>query len=288
MLAPMYANDSRLIGLSPISARLGFRAEGFGRIVKDGREAFEAFKPRVLGEYALVQLVEGGGFLETAVSKKAAVRPGEAFILFPGVRHRYGADAGGRWTEYWCIFSGYLPEAYAARVLIRADRPLLRPEVPSAALGRWKGLFRASKAGASPEELSIAMGELFSRLVLSSLARDAESPGRGGIVEEMLGRMAASLGRPSIDARALAADLGCGYSWARRQFARRTGFPPERYYARLVAAEARERLLAPGAAVKEVGLSLGFADPYHFSRFFKRQVGQSPKAFRESYRGWMG
>jgi AraC-like DNA-binding protein len=41
-----------------------------------------------------------------------------------------------------------------------------------------------------------------------------------------------------------------------------------------------ERLASPGAAVKNVAYSVGFADHSYFSRAFKRQVGVSPSEFQ--------
>jgi len=40
------------------------------------------------------------------------------------------------------------------------------------------------------------------------------------------------------------------------------------------------RLQDPETLVKEVAFELGFVDPFHFSRGFKRLFGLSPEAFR--------
>jgi AraC family transcriptional activator of pobA len=34
-------------------------------------------------------------------------------------------------------------------------------------------------------------------------------------------------------------------------------------------------------SVKQIGLGLGFADPAYFTRFFQRETGQSPTAWRQ-------
>eukprot|EP00903_Cladosiphon_okamuranus_P018984 g17461.t1 len=49
---------------------------------------------------------------------------------------------------------------------------------------------------------------------------------------------------------------------------------------------ARElKLLAnTGSPVSQVAFRLGFVDPAYFTRFFKRETGQNPAAFRKSYR----
>ena len=47
---------------------------------------------------------------------------------------------------------------------------------------------------------------------------------------------------------------------------------------------AAERLQAPDLLVKQVAAELGFEDPFHFSRTFKRVFGLSPEAFRQRVR----
>lgn len=47
---------------------------------------------------------------------------------------------------------------------------------------------------------------------------------------------------------------------------------------------AAEQLQQPDILVKQVAAQLGFADPFHFSRTFKRVFGLSPEAFRQQQR----
>jgi len=48
-----------------------------------------------------------------------------------------------------------------------------------------------------------------------------------------------------------------------------------------IALEAKRLLLFTDQSIKEVGYELNFLEEAHFSRFFKRLVGQTPSAFRE-------
>ncbi len=48
--------------------------------------------------------------------------------------------------------------------------------------------------------------------------------------------------------------------------------------------EAKRQLLFGNHEVKTIARETGFADPYYFSRFFKRKVGHSPEQFRKSRR----
>ncbi len=47
---------------------------------------------------------------------------------------------------------------------------------------------------------------------------------------------------------------------------------------------AAQRLQDSEALVKQVSARLGFTDPFHFSRSFKRIFGLSPEAFRQHQR----
>jgi AraC family transcriptional activator of pobA len=48
-----------------------------------------------------------------------------------------------------------------------------------------------------------------------------------------------------------------------------------------VLTEAKRALVFTGQPIHEVSYDLGFADPSHFARFFRKQTGMTPQAFRE-------
>ncbi len=55
---------------------------------------------------------------------------------------------------------------------------------------------------------------------------------------------------------------------------------PYQFLVRLKMNLAAQRLQSPGVLVKQVAAELGFADPFHFSRAFKKVLGVSPEGFR--------
>ncbi|MGA7674950.1 MAG: AraC family transcriptional regulator [Rhizomicrobium sp.] len=58
------------------------------------------------------------------------------------------------------------------------------------------------------------------------------------------------------------------------------GYPsPYSYLVRKKISKAAEWLAMEGCRVQEAAQRAGFSDPYHFSRVFKREMGQSPRAF---------
>ena len=65
-----------------------------------------------------------------------------------------------------------------------------------------------------------------------------------------------------------------------RLFQRYDHQTPYQYLMRLKMNLAAERLRDPGMLVKQVAAEMGFSDPFHFSRAFKKVFGLSPDAFR--------
>lgn len=60
-----------------------------------------------------------------------------------------------------------------------------------------------------------------------------------------------------------------------------TGVPLGRFVLEERIALAQRRLQVPDATVKGVAIELGFADPFSFSRAFKRVTGRAPQAWRD-------
>ncbi|MEM1127733.1 MAG: AraC family transcriptional regulator [Bacteroidota bacterium] len=63
---------------------------------------------------------------------------------------------------------------------------------------------------------------------------------------------------------------------------------PQQVIQERMALEAKRLLRYTDKSVKEIGYALGFSEASHFSRFFKKETGRSPKAFREARPGVIG
>lgn len=79
---------------------------------------------------------------------------------------------------------------------------------------------------------------------------------------------------------AYAEALGVSNTALRNACARIAGASPASLLDGRAMFEARRALLYSNLSVAEIGYALGFADPAHFSRFFSRHEGASPRSFR--------
>lgn len=81
---------------------------------------------------------------------------------------------------------------------------------------------------------------------------------------------------------AYASALGVSQTALRLACAKVAGRSPTEMLDQRALLEARRALLYTTLGVGEIAFSLGFSDPAYFSRFFQRNMGLSPRAYRET------
>ena len=68
-----------------------------------------------------------------------------------------------------------------------------------------------------------------------------------------------------------------------RRFRKATGFAPIEYVQALRSEEAKQMLETDALSIDGIGASVGYEDSASFRRVFKRNVGQSPAAYRKKF-----
>src|SRR5581483_7504591 len=63
-------------------------------------------------------------------------------------------------------------------------------------------------------------------------------------------------------------------------FKQRTGYAPIDYFIQMKMQKASQQLDFSNSSVKDIALSMGFDDPYYFSKRFRKIIGLSPKQYR--------
>ncbi|WP_172327439.1 AraC family transcriptional regulator [Mangrovicoccus sp. HB161399] len=158
---------------------------------------------------------------------------------------------------------------------------------PSGAVAGLLEDFSRERQSAEPGA-EIAASHYLSLLLLQlwRLARkDLVTPGGApqGLSERFI-RLAAQRARDHLPVEAYARELQVSRDRLGSAVKRTTGLSPRAYLHGILLREAAELLTNTGMPVSRVAFRLGFADPAYFSRFFKRETGQTPAAFRKAAR----
>jgi len=87
--------------------------------------------------------------------------------------------------------------------------------------------------------------------------------------------------RKNLSVAEIAAELGTSELRLNRLAKLHTGRTAQSVIYGLIVSEAKRLFRYDKLTVKEAAFALGFADPFYFSNFFKKQTRQSPKDYRD-------
>ena len=237
---------------------------------------------RVLGSYALVYVIDGGGHYEDANGLKRSVRAGDLLTIFPELAHTYGPDPTTHWTELYLVFEGAMFDLWRTSGLLNPARPILHLEPIEHWAHRFESVLGAPRTpGAAPPlleicRLQLALGEAL--LADSTGIRAGED---ADWVERACALLEADIEREA-DLPDLAHDLGMSYDGFRKRFQHAIGVPPARYRTARAIDRACELMQLGTLTDRQIANRLGFCDEFYFSRRFKQVTGRTPRDFRAS------
>lgn len=238
-------------------------------------------------EHILIYCVEGSGWAEFG-QQHVNIAPGEILLIPAHTPHVYGAAMTDPWSIHWVHFQGSEGD-YLARLPSESMHTLrVDPECDKVVQDLFRACYDALMDGFvlarliySAKLLHRLLGELFfNNSAFSAGARR----GRFHSIESTLCFLRANTDRP-VTLAEMAAHAGLSESHFSRIFKEQTGHAPLDYFILLKMQHASMLLAVTAMPVREIAAAVGYADPYYFSRLFKKVIGLSPRAYRDTPKG---
>ncbi|ONK14742.1 AraC family transcriptional regulator [Streptomyces sp. MP131-18] len=208
--------------------------------------------------------------------------PGTVVVLEPGEPHT-GAPADGTGFAYRVLYPPAALLAEGFRTRPHFPEPVLRDPGLAAALARAHRAAAAGHRHAAESGLVWAFATLARRHAGAPPAH-AHAPRGGGagerIARAVRARLADQLRNPPTLGE-IAADLGLSRYQVLRAFRDSAGMPPFAWLAQHRVNRARA-LLDAGRSPALAAADVGFADQAHLTRWFRRVLGVTPGAYRNS------
>ncbi len=238
----------------------------------------DAFAPHVHEPFAFGACTEG----TEAIGYRGGVHysgPGSVVILEPGEPHS-GGPAGPGGFVYRVMYPSADLLADGADPPPRFPQPVVTDPGLALELRRVHALLSGA---ADPLEAQSRLAALLGELVRrhSSPASPLDEVRRAGTVaRQVMNRLADQLACPP-GLTEIAADAGLSRYQLLRSFRAEVGMPPYAWLAQHRVARARV-LLERGESPAQAAMITGFADQAHLTRWFRRVVGITPGAYRNS------
>ena len=219
---------------------------------------------RVLSEYQLVYITQGGGIFESRQAGQQEIRAGDVFLLFPGRWHRYRPDPSTGWDEHWIGFNGsyadqlmshFFPEAQAV-LPVGHDEELLRlfqsvADLMQVAPTGYRQMMAGNTVAALARVRALGMNR--------AMPTDRHAQKMQEACLFLLEHAALN-----VDLKALARRLSYSYSRFRTLFKEETGLSPRQYQIEIRINRARDLLTQSDQPISQIADRLGFYSVYYF------------------------
>ncbi len=280
----------------------GRRGAGSGwRVVGGGWESQAAgsYAQRRDFPYWEIEYILGGRGLAELAGRREALGAGAVYAVGPEMRRGRRSDVRRPLRRHYLWLDGAGAEAaLRAAGLVEGKVRLVDAPGEAREVFEWilrEGARRGPAAEATVSHLAKVLLLKLAAAREAGAAALAAGPG-GEEAADASARASFERCRELVDAEAarlkstaeIAAAAGLRSETVCRLFKRFLDTTPGDYLRGRRVRLAAERLREPGARVKEVAAALGFADAFHFSRVFRAETGQSPRAWRAGGGGERG
>lgn len=240
-------------------------------------------KGRTLKEFQLVYISNGNGIFESEMSGSTIVEAGTAFLLFPGVWHRYRPSAETGWEEFWVGYQGSYVNHLMGQPCFKPAAPFIQIGLNAELMSVFVKLIETVKyEGVAYRQFSSCLiSQLLAIVYASAINSDAHRQNQNKIIHQARFRIHENIDK-NINLEQLAEEQGVSYPWFRRVFKEIMGVSPGQYHINLRVEKACTLLRETDLTAAEIAFHLGFESEFYFSRIFKKKVGLPPKKYRLS------
>lgn len=244
-------------------------------------------RPQGCCDNILFYCVQGKGYY--SIGKQHYTLTANQYVIIPATDEPivYLSDTGDPWSIYWVHFTGKdLPLFNQSHHISPLQSPRYIPFNEKGIL-IWQEMFEHLSRGYSPDNLmhsNLCLYHFIATFIFSQHQNDGSHPqSEKAIIHRTIGYMKENLEK-NIRIEDFANLNKYSVSHFSKLFRLTTGMSPIEYFIHLKMQKACQLLYAEDSRIKEIAASLGYEDPYYFSRLFKKYQGLSPEEYRRSVR----
>lgn len=234
----------------------------------------------------------GKGHFRTR-EQHGTVCAGQVLFLPRGIPHSYHADSKNPWSIYWAHFAGSEVEQFINYLgmnpesINKTERARNTVSVVLT-LSNWRALLPdvTELLNLQHQRLTVEKGILAANLLQKLLVslpvlRKIHQSSDQGLNMEALDRFMRDNSHRALTLDDFAEFSRLSRFYFSKRFRHLTGTSPIRYFNQMKIEQAKKLLQETSQTVRQISQTVGFDDPYYFSRLFKQKTGIAPKYWRQ-------
>lgn len=239
------------------------------------------YRKNGLPENFLFYCVDGHGWYKIE-NEKFEVGPNEFFILPQNKEHAYGSSDEHPWSIYWIHFGGDALSSF--NLLNTVDKANAATYIKDNGdiIHLFEKIYKTLEAGYSIDNLmfvNMCLRHFVSLFIYNGKHYPVSQNTKADWIDSVVAYM-----QEHINSNITLDELckHCNYSMSRfsNLFKQKTGYAPIDYFIQMKMQKATQQLDFTDRSIKDIALSMGFEDPYYFSKRFRKVIGVSPQKYR--------
>ncbi|MFO7370262.1 MAG: AraC family transcriptional regulator [Bacteroidales bacterium] len=243
-------------------------------------------RPDGCEQNVLIFCTEGNGWIEVNGTTRRIAK--DTFLIIPaGLPHKYGADNLNPWTIYWFHFAGLQAAGFCSGSLTVSGISSVENTRNDRRKRLFEEIYQTLSMGYSKENLeytSVCLWYLLGSFNYLPQFERIRTIQKTDVIEKSILYMHEHI-KENITLHDMATHCGYSASHFSAIFRKKTTRSPIDYYLDLKMQNACQQLDFTDKKIKEIAADLTFADPFYFSRLFKRFIGISPGDYRVKKKG---
>lgn len=239
------------------------------------------YRKKGLGENFLFYCVDGHGWYKIG-DQRYEVGPNEFFILPQHKEHAYGSSQEHPWSIYWIHFGGEsLKELNEIQAVQKHFKPFYIRNNGDL-LSLFSRIYKTLELGYSIDNLLFAnmcLSHFLTLFIYNSRHYEAAATDKLDCVDSAILFMQEHI-NDNLSLNELSSQYNYSVSRFSNLFKQKTGYAPIDYFVQMKMQKACQQLDFTTRSVKDIAFSMGFDDPYYFSKRFRTIIGMSPKKYR--------
>lgn len=206
------------------------------------------------------------------------------FIIVPSTKEpmSYGADENDPWTIYWIHFSGKDMDAFNRGFRIALHDGARQILINEKGLELWESMYQNLQMGYSKENLTntnLCLYHFLATFLYPERHANIKIQDEKNMIKDTTVYMQEHL-NDKLTVENMAEKNNLSTSHFSSLFRKSTGMSPMDYFIHLKIQKACVMLSSSEIKIKDIAITIGYDDPFHFSRLFKKNMKVSPHQYR--------